>query len=121
MPKRGFDRTRRVADVIQKELATMLLRDMADDRFNLVTITDVSVSRDLSYAKVYVSVLLDDEEKIKETVKALNKAARPIRYQLARAVDLRIVPELKFIYDASTAQGFHIDTLINEALKKEKK
>lgn len=121
MPKRGYDRTRRVADVIQKHLAMMLLQEMNDARFRLVTITDVSVSRDLSYAKVYVSMLEDDEKKIKETVKALNAAAKPIRYQLARAVDLRIVPELKFIYDASTAQGFKIADLIDEAIKKEKK
>jgi ribosome-binding factor A len=78
--KRGFDRTQRVADLIQKTLAQLLLEDMSDERFRLVTITGVNVSRDLSYAKIYVSVLLDDENKIKETVKALNRSAKSLSY-----------------------------------------
>jgi len=107
--KRGYDRSRRVADLIQKTLATMLLQDMNDERFSMVTITSVNVSRDLSFAKVYVSVLLDEEEKIKEIVTALNRAAKSLRFNLAKEVDLRIVPELKFVYDSSTAHGFRIN------------
>lgn len=119
--KRGFERTQRVADLIQKSLAQMLLQDMSDDRFRLVTVTGVTVSRDLSYAKVYVSVLVDEEDKIKQTVIALNRAAKALRYNLAHAVNLRAVPELKFVYDESTARGFRISTLIDSAVKKEKK
>lgn len=119
--KRGFERIQRVADLIQKTLAQMLLQDMSDERFRLVTITSVQVSRDLSYAKVYVSVLIDEDEKIKRTVEALNHAAKSLRYNLAHAVDLRIVPELKFVYDESTARGFHISGLIDSAMKKDKK
>lgn len=116
--KRGFDRTQRVGDLIQQTLAQMLLQDMSDDRFRLVTITSVAVSRDLSYAKVYVSVLMDNIENIKQTVVALNRAAKALRYQLAKAVDLRIVPELKFVYDESTAHGFKISSLIDSAMTK---
>lgn len=119
--KRGYDRTQRVGDLIQKTLAQMLLQDMGDDRFRLVTITGVTVSRDLSYAKIYVSVLMDEEEKIKATVTALNRSAKGLRYHLAHEVDLRIVPELKFVYDESTAHGFRLSTLIDAAVKKEKK
>lgn len=119
--KRGFDRTRRVNDLLQKAIALMLLEDMSDDRFRLVTITSVVVSRDLSYAKVYVSVLMDDELKIKQTVQALNQVAKNFRYHLARAVKLRIIPELKFVYDESTAHGFRISSLIDSALKKSSK
>lgn len=119
--KRGYERTQRVNDLLQKALAQMLLQDMTDDRFHLVTITSVTVTRDLSYAKVYVSVLLDDEEKIKRTVQALNRSAKSLRYNLAHTVDLRVVPELKFVYDESTARGFRISTLIDSAVKKEKK
>lgn len=118
--KRGFERTQRVADLLQKTLAQLLLQEN-DGRFSLVTITSVTVTRDLSYAKVYVSVLLDEEDKIKETVKALNRSAKSLRYHLAHMVDLRIVPELKFVYDESTAHGFRISTLIDAAVKKEKK
>jgi ribosome-binding factor A len=116
--KRGFDRTQRVADLLQKALAQILLQDMTDDRFRLVTITSVTVSRDLSYAKVYVSVLMDEAEKIKQTVASLNRAAKPLRYNLAREVDLRVIPELKFVYDESTAHGFRLSMLIDSAVKK---
>ena len=118
--RRGFDRTQRVADLIQKALAQMLLQDMSDDRFRLVTITDVTVSRDFSYAKVYVSVLME-EDKINPIVDALNKASKTLRYHLAHAVDLRVVPELKFVYDESTARGFKISTLIDSAVSKSDK
>ncbi|MBX3708252.1 MAG: 30S ribosome-binding factor RbfA [Gammaproteobacteria bacterium] len=118
MKRRGFDRTQRVADLIQKALAQLLLHDMTDDRFRLVTVTGVTVTRDLSYAKVYVSVLLDDEVKIKDTITALNRTVKSLRYNLAREIDLRIIPELKFIYDESTAHGFKISTLIDSAVKK---
>jgi ribosome-binding factor A len=116
--KRGFERSQRVADLIQKTLAQMLLEDMSDERFKLVTITSVSVSRDLSYAKVYVGMLIDEKEKIKETVDTLNRAAKALRYQLAQVVKLRIAPELKFIYDDSTARGFQLSHLINSIDKK---
>lgn len=116
--KRGYDRTQRVGDLIQQTLAQILLQDMSDDRFRFVTITGVSVSRDLSYAKIFVSVLLDEAADIKEIVADLNRAAKPLRYQLAQQVDLRIVPELRFVYDESTAHGFRISNLIDSAIKK---
>jgi ribosome-binding factor A len=118
MKKRGFDRTQRVADLIQQALATILLQECDDDRYKLLTITSVTVSRDLSYAKVYVSMLLDEPEQIKEVIHLLNDSVKPLRYQLARAVDLRIVPELKFVYDESSAHGFRLSHLINSAIKK---
>ena len=119
--KRGFDRTERVADLIHKALAPMILQDRSDDKFQFVTITGVKVSRDLSYATVYVSVLTDEEEQIKQTVLALNREAKSFRYHLAHAVSLRIAPELRFVYDESTAQGFRISRLIDSAVKKSDK
>lgn len=119
--KRGYERTQRVADLIQKSIAQMLLTEMSDDRFRLVTITGVNITRDLSYAKVFVSVLMDDEKKIKEILFALNQSAKSLRYNLAKTVNLRVVPELKFIYDESTARGFRISSLIDSAIKKDDK
>lgn len=116
--KRGFDRTRRVADLLQKELAQMLLHGTGDDRFKMVTVTGVTMSKDLSYAKVHVSMLFDEPEKIKQVVTALNDAAKMLRYNLARAVKLRIVPELKFAYDESTAHGFRVSDAIDAGMKK---
>lgn len=119
--KRNFSRSKRVGDLIQKTLAQMILQDMADARFRLVTVTGVDVSRDLSYAKVYVSVLSDDNELIKEMIAALNSAAKTLRYNLAQKVDLRIAPELKFVYDETTARGFQLSSLIDAAVSKIKK
>ena len=116
--RRGYDRTQRVSDLIQQALAQILLHNMSDDRFRFVTITGVVVSKDLSYAKIYVSVLQDDKEQIKLIVQALNRHAKGLRYELAQAVKLRIAPELRFEYDESTAKGFKISTLIDEAIKK---
>ena len=118
--RRNFDRTQRLADLIKKALATILLEEMSDERFRLVTVTGAVVSRDLAYAKIYVTVLMDEEEKIKQVIDALNRAAKSIRYSLAHAVKLRVVPELKFVFDESTAHGFKISGLIDSVTKKDK-
>jgi ribosome-binding factor A len=115
--KRGYDRTARVADLIQKALAPILQQEVSAP-IGLVTITGVAVSRDLSYATIYVSVLTDEQTKVKETIKLLNREAKNIRFSLAKAVKLRIVPEIKFVFDESTAHGFHISQLIDKATKK---
>ena len=120
MRRRGFDRTQRIADLIQKALAQLLLQEM-DEKLRLVTVLSVTVSKDLSYAKVYVSVLLDDDKEIKNIVTNLNRSAKSIRYHLARMVELRVMPELKFVYDESTARGFRISSLIEDAIKKKDK
>jgi ribosome-binding factor A len=115
---RGFDRTQRIADQIQRIMGPMLLQEMGDERMRLVTITSVNVARDLSFAKIYVGVLSEDEAEIKNIVAALNHAAKTLRYRLAQEIDLRIMPELKFIYDDSAAHGFKISSLIDAAINK---
>jgi ribosome-binding factor A len=116
--KRVYDRAQRVAVLIQKELAMILHHASDDERFRLVTITSATVSRDFAYAKIYVSILLDDQSQIKEVVQSLNRSAKAFRYLLAKQVDLRVVPELKFHYDESTAYGFKLSNLIDTAIKK---
>ena len=116
--RRGYNRTERVADLIQKALAQILLQSMLDDRFHLVTLTGVTVSKDFSYATVYVSVLMDEEKKINDVIDALNRAAKSLRYDMAQEIELRVIPRLKFVYDESTARGFRISGLIDSAVKK---
>jgi len=118
MPKRNVNRKQRVSDLIQNSLAEIIHSEAKDSRFGMITITGVDVAPDLTYAKVYVSVL--DEAKAKETVAALNNAAKYFRYSLAQAVDLRITPQLKFVYDDSIVRGNRINSLINDALKDDK-
>ena len=117
--KRRVHRGERIADLIQQSLAESLLKRMGDSRFQLVTVTGVTLSKDLSYAKVFISVLAADDE-VKPIVQALNHAAKLLRHYLAQDVDLRIVPELRFAYDESVARGSRISSLINHALAQHK-
>lgn len=117
MPK-GYSRTQRIGHVIQTALADILLREVKDTRFNMATITHVDVAPDLKNARVYVSVW--DDEKTAETVEALNHATKYLRYTLAHTIELRVIPELKFIFDDSTVRGNRISSLLNSALKKDK-
>lgn len=112
---KGYKRSQRVADLIQTALAEILQRNDKDFRFGIITITSVDVAHDLSFAKIFVSVL--EDQKAKETLKALNAAAKYLRYSLANAVELRITPELRFVYDDSAVRGSRISSLINDALK----
>ena len=76
------------------------------------SVSDVEVTRDMAHAKVFVTVL--QAERAKETVKALKALAPEIRYQLARAVKMRHVPELHFHYDDSVDRGERIDSLLRD-------
>lgn len=118
MPKKGYSRIQRIADLIQTALAEILQREAEDMHFGMVTVTSVNVSQDLSYAKVFVSIL--DDTKVKETIDTLNEASKFLRYELAHAVKLRVTPELKFVYDDSIVRGNRISSLINNALKENK-
>lgn len=115
---RGFDRMHRIADMIQRSMACILRTNVSDERFRFVSITSVTVTRDLGYAKIYVDLLEEDTTKVKQIIDALNHAEKYLRYTLAHTIDLRIVPELQFIYDESPLQGFKMISLINSALKK---
>ena len=84
---------------------------------NFVTITDVKVTTDLSYAKVYYTVL--DESKKETTAKALDSASGFIRHMLRERVDIRQIPELKFIYDESIEYGQKIESILEE-IKEDK-
>lgn len=114
------NRMERIAGLVQSTLADILLRQSEDKRFQMVTITHVGLARDMSSAKVFVSVL--DEAKAKETLAALNKASKFLRFALAQSkIEMRVIPELHFVYDDSTERGTRITTLINQALKDTKK
>ena len=102
----------RINHMIMEEVSKILMLEVKDERFKFVTITDCDTSNDLSYAKIYVTVL--EEEKKEETLKALNKASSFIRGELAKRIDIRNIPELKFYYDESISYGEKIDKIIDE-------
>jgi ribosome-binding factor A len=112
-----FSRLDRIGDQIKRELAVIIQRQIKDPDVGMVSITDVKVSRDLAHAKVYVTILLDDE-KIPAAIKILNQSAKHLRYLLAQTIDLRTMPELRFYYDDTIVRGTRISNLIDEVTKK---
>ena len=107
----------RLNHAFQEEISMILMREVKDEDIKFVTITGVDTTSDLSFAKVYYTVL--DDSKKEKTKEALEKAASFIRTKLAERVEIRHTPELKFIYDTSIAYGEHIDELI-EKIHEEK-
>lgn len=108
-------RMQRISDLIRTTLAEILLQEAEDKRFQGVNITRLTVSRDLGHARIYVSFIEDQD--IKEKVKALNHAAKYLRYQLAQEIKLRVTPDLRFYYDDSTVKGQRIMDLLNKVFK----
>ena len=113
-----INRAQRIGDQIRKELGSLLLREVKDQRLKFVALTDVTVSRDLSHAKVYYS-LIDDKSDKADIAEALIKAAGFMRARIADALRLRITPKLRFVYDDSMEHGRHMSGLINAAIAKE--
>ena len=114
---REYSRTNRFGEVIMRELALMLQREISDPRVGMVTVSHVDVTADLKYAKVYITRFngFDGEQDIKECLAGLNSASGYLRRGLAKRVQLRSLPELQFVYDKTLEHGFHMDELIAKA------
>ena len=113
-------RKERLGKELKKKLGQAFLEDIKDPRIGFVTITKVDVTRDLSHANVYISVLENQEEKdTKDTMDALNKAKGHLRSIAARQLDLRIAPEITFVADESMAHSMKINRLLKEILKED--
>ena len=100
----------RIASQMLKEISYVLASEVKDEDIRFVTVTDVKVTNDLSFAKVYVTVLKED--KIAETMKALKNASGFIRKELAERLEIRHIPELELVYDESIAYGKKIENII---------
>ncbi|MCJ0973897.1 30S ribosome-binding factor RbfA [Pseudomonas sp. PS1] len=117
-----FSRTQRIGDQMQRELALLIQREVKDPRLGLVTITGVEVSRDLSHAKIFITVMGqdDDEEAVKSNLRILSDTAGFLRMQLGKAMKLRTVPQLHFHYDASVRRGVELASLIERAVAEDR-
>ena len=107
-------RTRRIAELLQRELAILMRNEMNDPRIAQVTLTSVDVARDLSHAKVYVTQL-SGVAQAPATLKVLNGAAGFLRHALSGRVEMRVIPQLRFVYDESVEKGAAISSLIDRA------
>lgn len=111
-----YNRTQRVADYLQRELAALIQRELRDPRIGMVSVTGVNVSRDLGYAKVYFTRLgADSPEEAAESAEALNHAAGFLRAQVSRDSNMRSVPQLRFYFDTSVGRGRDMEALIRKA------
>ncbi len=112
-------RSDRVGEEIKKVAASIIQNEVEDPRLPaLTTVTDVEMSRDLAYATIYVSALGDGEQD-KLVLNVLERAKKFIRYRIGQEVKLRNVPEIRFKYDNSIAEGNRISKIIDEVIKQD--
>ena len=132
-------RAQRIADQIQREIATLIQLEVNDPRVGMVSVTGVDVSNDLAQAKILFTVLNTlpgdeglvsdtltdpgalDQLEIDENLKALRKASGFLRMLLAKRLRLRSTPKLQFTYDSSVQRGQRLSDLIDDALAADRK
>ena len=113
-------RNERVRKTLIKEIADIVQKEIRDSRINgMISITDVEVSHDNSFAKVFFSVLSSNDEEKEKTVQALIDNTSKIRYEVGKRIRLRLTPELKFYLDESLERGTKITDLINKISRGE--
>jgi len=104
-------KTKRIASQISREISMILNEEAKNEIIKMVSITDVTVDSDLTFAKVYFMTRLEDHEMVENE---LNEASGFIRKELAHRLDLRSTPELKFVYDKSLDYGERIESILEE-------
>jgi len=107
----GGNRSDRISERIQTELARLIREDLRDPRVGFVTLTDVEVTRDLRHAKIFISVLGDGLE---ETLVALGHATPFLRRALAQQAGLKHTPTLRFLEDRSVRSAQRVEDLLDE-------
>jgi ribosome-binding factor A len=111
MPKE-FSRTRRVAELIQRELADLIRENIRTS--GMITVSAVKISPDLQQATIYVTVLGGNEPEA-ETLKSLQNQAGMLRHGLSQRLSLRVTPRLHFLYDESLEYANKINELLHKA------
>lgn len=104
-------RIKRLNHAFMEEISVILMEEVRDENLKFVTITDCDITNDLSYAKVYFTVL--DKEKQKDVLDSLNKASSFIRGKLSEKIEIRHTPELRFLYDESIEYGEKMEKILD--------
>ena len=105
-------KTKRIASQIAKEVSNILQTEYRDYNFKTVTITGAEVTSDLSFAKVYFTIINDDEKE--KVLKEINEASGFIRKELADKIEVRHIPKITFLYDESIEYGNNIEKIIKK-------
>lgn len=112
----NYQRTDRISEEVKKHLSD-IIRELKDPRIPLMTsVVSVNVTKDLKYAKAYISIMGDEETK-KEAIKGLKSAAGFIRKEIGNRVLLRALPQFSFELDNSIEHGAHINELLQSVIK----
>ncbi|MEE8364165.1 MAG: 30S ribosome-binding factor RbfA [Gammaproteobacteria bacterium] len=117
MPK-DYPRSERLASQIQRELASLIQNNVKDPRMAAPSILEVVVSKDLSQARVYFSVLNDEDSSL--TQEALDHASGYLQREVGKVLKARLTPRLVFIYDDTNIRGRNMSDLIDSAIAKDK-
>ncbi|MDR2213475.1 MAG: 30S ribosome-binding factor RbfA [Pseudomonadales bacterium] len=113
---RPSNRLDRIGDQLKQELAVLIRDELRDPRLGMVSVIDAKVSRDLAHAVVYFTALNADAAEVSEV---LNKASGYLRSLLAKRLNLRSTPKLRFAYDESIEHGRELSALIDKAMALE--
>lgn len=112
-------RNERIRKTLMKEIADIIQKELKDARIHgIVSITDIEIAHDNSFAKVYYSVFAPEHEK-QTTINAINENTSKIRFEVGKRVRLRLTPELRFIPDNSLERGANVTAIINKISKGE--
>jgi ribosome-binding factor A len=114
-----FSRSDRISEQMLRELSRLIQQETKDPRLQSVVIQAVKLSKDLSHARVYVTVMGKMQADSGEEVAVLNKAAGFFRTELGKVFKLRFMPKLHFVFDGSQEYASHIEALLQKALRKE--
>jgi ribosome-binding factor A len=120
MPKE-YTRSDRVADAIQRGLARLIPAEIRDPRLGMININAVEVARDLTLAKVYVTLVGENDPKTcQDSVAILNRAANFLRNLVGKDLTMRSTPRIQFYYDESAVRGQVLSNLIDRAVAADK-
>jgi ribosome-binding factor A len=108
-----YKRSQRVSDLLRKEIADIIMYKLKDPRIGFITVTGVDVTDDIKIARIYVSILKDEERKT--TIEILNSAKSFIRSELSKRLRMKFIPSIEFRLDTSIEYGDKIDRLLKEA------
>ncbi len=113
------NRPDRIRKTMMKEIGDILLKDIRDSRIKgIVSVTDLELASDYSFAKVYVSVLCKDDEK-DAAIEALKEKEPHVRYEIGKRIRLRLTPKIEFHLDDSLERGSRVSALIDKIAKGE--
>ena len=117
MPKE-YPRSDRLASKIQRELASLIQSGLKDPRLTMLSILEVQVSKDLSHARVFFSVL--NAADATDCLQALNRASGFLQREIGKSLKTRVTPRLSFVYDDTDIRGRELSDLIDSVVSSDK-